>query len=130
MALHPTVYAKLLAERTKKHNSHVWLVNTGWSGGAYGVGSRIRIGYTRAMIKAALSGELASIATTKHPVFDIAVPQSCPGVPSEILNPRNTWNDTGKYDEVAKSLARLFRENFAQFTGGVTDEIAQAGPKA
>lgn len=129
MALHPTVYAKLLAERIKKHNSHVWLVNTGWSGGAYGVGSRIKIGYTRAMIKAALAGQLASIPTSMHPIFNVAVPQSCPGVPSEILDPRQTWPDAGKYDEAAASLAKRFRDNFAQFSSGVADEIAQAGPK-
>lgn len=130
MALHPTVYAKLLAEKIKKHNSHVWLVNTGWSGGPYGVGSRIKIGYTRAMIKAALTGQLAAIATTQHPVFNIAVPQTCPGVPSEILDPRKTWPDASKYDEAAMSLGKRFRDNFAQFTSGVADDIAQAGPKA
>jgi phosphoenolpyruvate carboxykinase (ATP) len=130
MALHPTVYAKLLAERIRKHNSHVWLVNTGWSGGAYGVGSRIKIGHTRAMIKAALGGQLASVPTVNHPVFDFAVPQSCPGVPTEILDPRRTWPDPNRYDEAAAALGKRFRDNFAQFTSGVSDEIAQAGPKA
>ena len=130
MALHPTVYAKLLAERIKKHGSDVWLVNTGWSGGPYGIGSRIKIGFTRAMIKAALSGQLASVPTVMHPVFDIAVPQTCPEVPSEILDPRKTWPDPVKYDEAAASLAKRFRDNFTQFSSGVTDEIAQSGPKA
>jgi phosphoenolpyruvate carboxykinase (ATP) len=129
MALHPTVYAKLLAEKIKQFKSDVWLVNTGWSGGAYGVGSRIKIGYTRAMIKAALSGQLTSVPTVMHPVFNVAVPQSCPGVPSEILDPRKTWPDAKKYDEAAIALAKLFRDNFTQFSSGVSDEIAQSGPK-
>jgi phosphoenolpyruvate carboxykinase (ATP) len=130
MALHPTVYAKLLAERISKHHSQVWLVNTGWSGGPYGVGSRMEIGFTRAMIKAALSGDLASVPCVPHPVFGFAVPQSCPGVPNEVLDPRKTWPEASKYDDAALALAKRFRDNFAQFAGGVADDILKAGPRA
>ncbi|MBI3871577.1 MAG: phosphoenolpyruvate carboxykinase (ATP) [candidate division Zixibacteria bacterium] len=130
MALHPTVYANLLAERIRRHQVEVWLVNTGWGGGAYGVGRRIAIAHTRAMIKAALSGQLAKVPTGPHPVFQVAVPRSCPGVPTEILNPRATWTDPAGYDESARALAGRFRDNFVQFADSVSKEVAKAGPIA
>lgn len=129
MVLHPNEYAKMLGERIAKHNVAVWLVNTGWTGGPYGVGHRMEIAYTRAMINAALSGELAKIETVADPVFGVGIPTSCPNVPPEVLQPRNTWSDKDAYDKKARELAGLFKENFEQFAGNVTPEILNAGPK-
>jgi phosphoenolpyruvate carboxykinase (ATP) len=115
MPLEATVYARLLGDKIARHNVDCWLVNTGWTGGAYGVGSRIRIAYTRAMIRAALDGALGNTPTITDPVFGLRLPTSCPDVPSDVLNPRNTWKNPTDYDVKAKELAEKFRMNFEQF---------------
>lgn len=130
MVLHPSVYAELLAKKMKEHNSTCWLVNTGWSGGAYGVGNRISIKHTRAMIRAILNGELEKVETRVDPTFGVHVPVSCPDVPDDVLNPRNTWEDKNAYDAKAEHLANLFNENFKKFENGVSDEVKNAAPKA
>ena len=117
MGLSPNVYAKLLGEKIKKHNTDVWLINTGWSGGPYGVGERIKIPYTRRMVKAALDGSLKKTETKKDPIFDVLVPVSCPGIPQEILEPRNTWKDKNAYDKKAKELQEMFEKNFKEQVG-------------
>jgi len=129
MALPPTVYAKLLGDKIAKHDVDVWLINTGWSGGAYGQGQRIKLGSTRAMVKAVLSGTLKDVPAKSDSVFGIAVPLSCPGAPDEILNPRNTWKDKAAYDRKACELAAMFEKNFAENAGDTSPEIKQAGPK-
>ncbi len=129
LPLPPMTYARMLGEKIWEHDSDVWLVNTGWTGGPYGTGKRMSIAYTRAMVSAALDGSLAHIETRPDPVFGIHVPMSCPGVPAEVLWPRNTWADKAAYDEAAHSLARRFHENFAKFEGQVTAEVRKAGPK-
>lgn len=129
MALHPSKYADLLEQRLKQHNVNCWLINTGWSGGPYGVGKRLQIAYSRAMVKAALSGELDKVATIIDPIFGLAVPQSCPGVPSDALIQRNTWADKKSFDEYARKLAALFIENFKEFENEMPVEVGQAGPK-
>lgn len=129
MALHPSVYAKLLGERIQKHHAESWLINTGWSGGPYGIGKRIDIKYTRAMISAALNGSLAKVETEEDPFFRLHVPVSCENVPSGILNSRNTWGDKNAYDEKAKELAARFHTNFEQFADGVEKSILAAAPK-
>ena len=128
MALSPTVYANLLGAKIARHKVDVWLVNTGWSGGPYGVGQRMKISYTRAMINAALNGELRDVPTTLDPNFGIAVPASCPNVPAEVLNPCNTWIDKAAYDAQAKALANMFIENFKTFAPEVSAEVNLAGP--
>lgn len=128
MALSPIVYARLLGERIQKHKSDVWLVNTGWTGGPYGEGERMKIAYTRAMITAALDGSLHDIQTRIDPVFGLAVPESCPGVPQEVLDPRQTWADTERYDAQASKLAKMFRDNFAHFAADVPPAVQEAGP--
>jgi phosphoenolpyruvate carboxykinase (ATP) len=130
MALSPIVYARLLGERIERHHSDVWLVNTGWTGGPYGEGERMKIAHTRAMITAALEGKLRDVPTRREPVFGLEVPTSCPGVPDEVLDPRATWADPEAYDHQATKLAAMFRENFHQFEGEVGAAIAQAGPLA
>lgn len=130
MALSPIVYANLLGALISKHQVNVWLVNTGWSGGPYGVGQRMKIGYTRAMIHAVLSGQLNDVPMTPDPIFGVAVPQSVPGVPSEALNPRNTWADKDAYDAQASKLARMFTENFKTFNDQVSSDVKAAGPKS
>ncbi|MBE7556009.1 MAG: phosphoenolpyruvate carboxykinase [Anaerolineales bacterium] len=130
MALSPTVYANLLGEKIAQHQVNVWLVNTGWSGGPYGVGQRMKIAHTRAMVNAALKGELAGIPTTPDPIFGVAVPTACPGVPAEVLNPRQTWPDTAAYDAQARKLAGMFAENFKTFTDQVSEEVRAAGPRS
>lgn len=129
LPLHPTRYAELLGEKLKKHKVNVWLVNTGWSGGSYGVGSRIKLSYTRALITAALNGSLDKVDYDQLPVFGLAMPSTCPGVPTEILNPRNTWTDKNEYDNKAASLAASFVKNFAQYAEFANEEILNAGPK-
>ncbi|HSR54490.1 MAG TPA: phosphoenolpyruvate carboxykinase (ATP) [Acidobacteriota bacterium] len=126
LPLHPQRYAELLARKIDEHGSRVYLVNTGWTGGPYGEGERINLPYTRAMISAALSGAIDEADFKAHPVFQIEVPQSCPGVPSEILNPKSTWQDSAAYDAKARRLAEGFKRNIAKFD--VDGEIAQAGP--
>jgi phosphoenolpyruvate carboxykinase (ATP) len=126
---HPTKYAEMLAERLKKHDAQTWLVNTGWSGGAYGVGSRIKLKYTRAIIDAIHSGALVDVPTQVDPVFGLAVPTACPEVPSEMLLPRNTWADKAAYDEKAKKVAQLFRDNFKKYEAQASPEVRGGGPK-
>jgi phosphoenolpyruvate carboxykinase (ATP) len=130
MPLHPRRYAELLGDRIKRHNVNVWLINTGWSGGAYGVGDRIAIPHTRAMVNAALDGKLKDIPTKTDPIFGLEVPESCPGVPDEILRPRDTWSNGADYDTQARKLAAMFNENFKNFADDVSQEILNAGPKA
>jgi phosphoenolpyruvate carboxykinase (ATP) len=130
MVLHPTVYAKFLGEKIARHDSRVWLVNTGWTGGPYGVGSRMKIAHTRAMIRAALSGELDTVAYEKDRIFNLDVPQSCPGVPAGVLNPRTTWKNANDYDAQAHKLARMFADNFKTFETDASADIKAAGPQA
>jgi phosphoenolpyruvate carboxykinase (ATP) len=129
MVLHPGVYADLLGKHMAEHNAACWLVNTGWSGGPYGVGKRMKISYTRAMIRAILSGSLAQTATTPDPIFGVNVPVSCPDVPNEVLQPRNTWEDKEAYDASAKDLARRFNENFKKYEAGVSEAVRAVAPK-
>ncbi len=129
LPLHPGRYAEMLGEKMVKHKVNVWLVNTGWTGGSYGVGNRMKLGYTRAMITAALEGKLDNVAYEDHPVFGVAIPKECPGVPSEVLNPRNTWTDKNAYDEKAKYLAGLFIKNFEKYAEGVGKDVLEAAPK-
>jgi phosphoenolpyruvate carboxykinase (ATP) len=112
MAHKPSVYAKLLVEKMRKHKARCVLLNTGWSGGAYGVGKRISIKHTRALLNAALSGALDKVECEVHPQFNLKMPKTCPGVPAEILNPRNTWADKAAYDAAAVKLRDMFRKNF------------------
>jgi phosphoenolpyruvate carboxykinase (ATP) len=126
---HPTKYAEMLGELLAKHDSQVWLVNTGWSGGAYGVGSRMKIAYTRAMVRAALAGKLDKAQVTPDPIFGLPIPSQIEGVPTEVLNPRNTWADGAAYDTQAKKLAGMFQENIKKFGDAVSKEILGAGPK-
>src|SRR5690606_32741854 len=105
LPLHPAKYAKLLGEKLEASNVRVWLINTGWTGGSYGVGTRMKLSYTRAMITAALNGELDQIEYATLPIFDLAIPTTCPNVPDEILNPRGTWADKAAYDDKANNLA-------------------------
>ncbi|MFN2421029.1 MAG: phosphoenolpyruvate carboxykinase (ATP) [Gemmatimonadota bacterium] len=128
LPLHPTRYAEMLGERMESHGVDVWLVNTGWTGGPYGEGKRMNLPHTRAMISAALAGGLREARFTPHPVFGVEVPDRCPDVPSEVLNPRRTWRDADAYDSKARELATRFQENFATFKD-VPREIAEAGPK-
>ncbi|WP_316770772.1 phosphoenolpyruvate carboxykinase (ATP) [Pedobacter frigiditerrae] len=129
LPLHPTKYAKLLGEKMEKHNVNVWLVNTGWSGGPYGIGNRMKLSYTRAMITAALNGGLLKADYEEHPVFGLLMPKTCAEVPSEILNPRNTWTDRNNYDHKANELAQAFINNFKQFEDFADEKILNALPK-
>ncbi|CQR70074.1 Phosphoenolpyruvate carboxykinase [ATP] [Sporomusa ovata DSM 2662] len=122
-------YAELLGEKLKYHQTNVFLINTGWSGGPYGVGSRMKLSYTRAMVTAAIEGQLAEAAYQLDPIFNVYVPESCPGVPAELLMPHNTWNDKAAYERKAQELARLFIKNFSRFTPNVSEKIIAAGPK-
>ncbi|MEW6048995.1 MAG: phosphoenolpyruvate carboxykinase [Bacillota bacterium] len=130
MALHPTVYARLLGEKIGRHDVKVWLVNTGWTGGPYGVGRRIPIAYTRAMVKAALTGALDDVPYCKDPVFGVQTPQAVPGVPPEVLDVRSTWQNVAAYDEQARQLARMFAASFARFEREMPAAVRQAGPSA
>ncbi|MEY4602813.1 MAG: hypothetical protein RIT43_105 [Bacteroidota bacterium] len=129
LPLHPAKYAKLLGEKIDGKNINVWLINTGWTGGSYGVGSRMKLSYTRAMITAALTGKLDNVAFDVLPVFELAIPKTCDGVPSEILNPRETWADKMAYDETANNLAGKFVKNFEKFAAETSAEILNAAPK-
>ena len=129
MVWHPTVYAKLLGEKIKKHKANCWLVNTGWTGGQYGVGSRMKIQYTRAMLNAALDGKLDKVEYETDPFFNLQIPKSCDGIPSEVLNPKNTWKDKKAYDEMAKKLAGMFVNNFKEYESDTDKDIIAAGPK-
>jgi phosphoenolpyruvate carboxykinase (ATP) len=128
LPLHPSVYAKMLGERIGRHGAKVWLVNTGWTGGAYGTGSRMKLSLTRAMLRAALSGTLDAGKFTRDAVFGFEVPVSVPDVPQSVLSPRSTWSDPKAYDLQAKKLATMFRENFEQYRSQVPDVVVRAGP--
>jgi phosphoenolpyruvate carboxykinase (ATP) len=130
MPLHPQRYAELLGQKLDKHNVDVWLINTGWSGGPYGVGSRIKIPHTRAMVNAVLDGKLKDVPLETEPFFGFQIPTHCPGVPEEILNIRHTWSNKGDYDLQAKKLAGMFIENFKQYEAGASQEIRSSGPSA
>ncbi len=130
LPLHPGFYADMLGKKMTEHNVNVWMVNTGWSGGPYGVGHRMKLSYTRAMITAALNGDLDNVEFETHPVFGMMMPKSCPNVPDEILNPRNTWDDKAAYDAKANDLAKQFIKNFEKYASGVSEEILAAAPKA
>ncbi|AIF83371.1 ATP-dependent phosphoenolpyruvate carboxykinase [Candidatus Nitrososphaera evergladensis SR1] len=128
MPLHAQQYAKLLGKKMDEHGTRVYLINTGWTGGPYGIGKRMNLSYTRAMVTAALSGDIEKSPVKHHDIFNLDMPTSCPGVPPEVLDPRNTWHDKDKYDAAAKRLAALFAKNFEKF-GSVSKEIASAGPR-
>jgi len=128
LALSPVFYANLLGEKIARHHSNVWLVNTGWSGGPAGVGQRVSIAYTRAMVHAILNGALQDIPTRMDPFFGVAVPEICPDVPSEVLDPRLTWTDSAAYDAQARRVAIMFRDNFKTFEDSVTESVRQACP--
>jgi phosphoenolpyruvate carboxykinase (ATP) len=127
---HPNVYATILGEKIARHGVQCWLVNTGWTGGAFGTGSRMRLSHTRAMVRAALAGKLDRVPTTIEPAFGLAVPQRVPGVPAEILMPRGTWPSAEAYDAQAARLAAMFRKNFEQFQDQVHGAVREAGPQA
>jgi phosphoenolpyruvate carboxykinase (ATP) len=127
---HPTKYAEMLGRLLDQHGSRVWLVNTGWSGGAYGVGKRMKLAHTRAMVRAALAGELDAVRTARDPVFGLDVPVEIPGVPADIMKPRETWADKAAYDAQAQKLAGMFARNIEKFGDAVTDAVRKAGPKA
>jgi len=127
---HPAKYAELLAERIQENSANVWLVNTGWSGGSYGVGKRVKLAYSRAILDAIHSGELAQAPTVKDPVFGFEVVSECPNVPAEILIPRNTWADKASFDATANKLAHLFNQNFKVYEDGASEGVRAAGPVA
>jgi phosphoenolpyruvate carboxykinase (ATP) len=128
LPLHPGQYAEMLGKKMREHQVNVWMINTGWSGGPYGIGHRMKLPYTRAMITAALEGQLDQVTFEAHPVFGMMMPTSCPNVPAEILNPRNTWSDKEAYDQKANDLAKEFVKNFEKYASGVTPEILAAAP--
>jgi len=128
MALHPTVYAELFGKLIAEHDVDCWLVNTGWTGGAYPEGQRIKIAYSRAMVRAALSGALDDVPFKPDPVFGLEIPQQCPGVPDEVLVPRDTWADPSAYDTKARQLAAMFTANFAEYAAAASPEVRAAGP--
>ncbi|MCA9980413.1 MAG: phosphoenolpyruvate carboxykinase (ATP), partial [Anaerolineales bacterium] len=129
MVWHPSKYAELLAEKLEKHGATAWLVNTGWTGGPYGVGKRMSLKHTRAIIDAIHSGALDNVEYVTDPIFGLAVPTSCPDVPSEVLIPKNTWADPVAYDKQAAKLAQLFNNNFEKYKDGSSEAIINAGPK-
>jgi phosphoenolpyruvate carboxykinase (ATP) len=128
LPLQPNRYAEMLGQRVERHQANVYLVNTGWTGGPYGEGHRMKLNYTRAMVTAALSGELKKVDVQPHPVFQVEIPKTCPDIPSEILDPKNTWKDKDAYDRTAQELARRFAENAEGFSE-VAPEILSAGPR-
>ena len=119
----------MLGSKMKENNVNVWLINTGWTGGPYGTGSRMKLKYTRAMLDAAINGDLDYVVLETHPVFGIHMPTECKGVPSNLLNPRNTWKNKADYDKKVNYLAKLFNKNFEKYADGVTQEILNAAPK-
>jgi phosphoenolpyruvate carboxykinase (ATP) len=125
---HPSLYAKMLADKMKQHGGDCWLVNTGWTGGKYGVGNRMDLKLTRKLIDAIHSGELAKVPTKELPVFGLRVPESCRDFPSEVLFPKNTWSDKKDYDETLKKLGEAFRKNFEKYEDVASPEIKRAGP--
>jgi phosphoenolpyruvate carboxykinase (ATP) len=128
LPLHPFTYAQMLADKVQEHGSNVWLINTGWSGGPYGVGKRMKIQYTRAMISAALDGSLDDVKTVADPIFGIHVPTDVPNVPAHVLQPRETWSDAEAYDAQAQKLAGMFAENFKEYEDEVSEAVKAAGP--
>jgi phosphoenolpyruvate carboxykinase (ATP) len=128
LPLNPNVYARGLGERIARYKSRVWLVNTGWTGGPFGVGKRMSIAHTRAMIAAALSGALDGVGYQRHPIFNLEMPTSCPNVPADVLDPRSTWSDKSAYDAQARKLAGMFVGNFKTFEGDVDASVVAAGP--
>ncbi|MDQ3955510.1 MAG: phosphoenolpyruvate carboxykinase (ATP) [Actinomycetota bacterium] len=130
LPLQPSVYAEMLGERIEKHGARVFLVNTGWTGGAYGVGKRMDLDHTRAMIRAATAGELDDVEMKRHPIFNLDVPVRCPGVPDEVLDPKMTWDDGDAYETKARELAWMFADNFERFKETVPAEVVKAGPAA
>ena len=129
LPLHPTVYARMLGEKLKRHGAKVWLVNTGWTGGPHGEGQRMKLAHTRRMVSAALSGELDRVPTHPDPIFGLAIPKHVEGVPDTVLDPRGTWRDAAAYDAKAQKLAAMFRENFKQYEEQTTPEVRAAGPR-
>jgi phosphoenolpyruvate carboxykinase (ATP) len=127
---HPMKYAGLLAEKIQKHSANVWLVNTGWSGGAYGVGKRMKLAITRSIVDAIHTGALRDAKFAADPIFGIGTVTECPNVPKEVLVPREAWADKNAYDATATKLAGLFANNFKQFQDKVSAEVSQAGPRA
>ena len=130
LPLNPNVYARMLGEKIAKYGARVWLVNTGWTGGPYGIGSRMKIAYTRAMITAALTGQLDAVEYQTHPIFNLPMPKTCPNVPDAVLDPRTTWPNKAAYDEQAAKLAKMFVDNFKAFEKDVDLSVRAAGPKA
>ena len=128
MPLHPTVYAEMLSQKMTDAGVNVWLINTGWTGGPYGVGSRIKLKYTRAMITAILEGELEKVDYEIHPIFGLHMPKYCAGVPTEMLDPMNTWLQKGVYVSKAIQLAHSFHINFDKFASKASEEILNGGP--
>lgn len=128
MPLHASKYAAMLGKKITEHGTRVYLINTGWTGGPYGVGKRMNLTYTRAMVTAALNGEIEKVSVRHHAIFNLDMPVSCPGVPDDVLDPRNTWSDKDRYDAAAKRLSALFVRNFEKF-GSVSKDIVEAGPK-
>ena len=129
LPLPPSRYATMLGERIARHEARVWLMNTGWTGGPYGTGRRVKIAYTRAMIRAALSGALDRVGYDKDPVFNLDVPSTCPDVPANVLRPRGTWPNPAEYDAQAVKLAKMFADNFKVFEADVTTDVKAAGPR-
>ena len=129
LPLQPTIYAHLLGDRMRQNDVSCWLVNTGWSGGPYGVGQRMSIKLTRTLLNAALDGNLCDVETTAHDVFQVLMPNSCPGVDSNLLNPRNTWEDKAAYDLKAQQLAGMFKANFESYLSAAEEAVKAAGPK-
>ena len=127
---HPTVYAKLLGERIEKSGAKCWLVNTGWSGGAFGTGERMKIAHTRTMVRAAVEGRLSAVALAPDPNFGLLIPENVPDIPKEVLNPKETWDDKSGYDTTARDLAHRFESNFKQFEDAVTEDVKAAGIRA
>ena len=128
MPRHPSIYADLLSEKIKRHESKCWLINTGWVAGGYGESSRIKIKWTRALLNAALSGMLDDVVFVQDERFGFSIPTTCEGVPDSILQPRQTWHDTKKFDNVANLLSQMFIENFEKFASGCSAEVLEAGP--
>jgi phosphoenolpyruvate carboxykinase (ATP) len=129
LPLHPGTYAKMLGEKLERHGARVWLVNTGWTGGPYGTGSRIQLAYTRRMVAASLAGELDSVETVTDPFFGLAVPQHVPGVPDAVLDSRASWKSATDYDAKAAQLADMFADNFEKYESGVSEAVKAAGPR-
>ena len=128
MPMHPGVYADLLSSKMAEHGATAWLINTGWSGGAYGVGSRMKIRHTRAMLNAALDGDLDNVEFVKDDRFGFEIPLACPNVPSEVLQPRSTWENKEAFDATADKLATMFNDNFARYAQGVSKAVNSSAP--